>query len=532
MHTEDAPIKRQLDKVVTAAQPTESRPAAREARIAHAPSVGRSFLSDVATLVGGTAVAQALALAIAPIVARLYAPDAFGTATLFASLVSIVGVVACLRYELAIMLPESEEEAVNLLAVSAVSAIGTAAISAFVILFAGEWLVRLFNAQGLRPYLWLVPVAVLLQGILLALKCWSTRGKHFGRVSAAGVLQSGGTNAGQLALGAAGQAHAGALIGSRVFGAALAAVVLGAQSWRNDRDLGRRRPSRLGMLAGARLHRKFPLFDTWASLLNTASATLPAFLLAAFFSMTVVGHYGLGMRAVYFPMTLVGAGIAQVFFQRSAEARTRGELAPTVRNVFEFLVSAAIVPLLVLTIAGRDLFSVVFGGRWAEAGSYAQILSPWMFALFTSSPMSILLRVLERQQTALYLNCIIFASRLVSMVVGGYLHSVGMALALWSASGVLIYGWYTLFILELAGVDRRWALSVLSRQALYATPALAALVALRVLGVSPAVVTAACGLIVVTYEVAFLAKSREVAELLQRLRERRRAPGGPDVTGG
>ncbi len=77
-----------------------------------------SFASDVLKLVSGTAFAQGLTICASPFLTRLYGPEAFGTLALFVSITSIIGAIACLRYELAIMLPESDEEAANLLGVS------------------------------------------------------------------------------------------------------------------------------------------------------------------------------------------------------------------------------------------------------------------------------------------------------------------------------------------------------------------------------------------------------------------------------
>ena len=75
-----------------------------------------SFASDVLKLAGGTAIAQILSILASPIITRMYGPEAFGLSALFASITGIVAVVACLRYELAIMLPEKDEDAANLLA--------------------------------------------------------------------------------------------------------------------------------------------------------------------------------------------------------------------------------------------------------------------------------------------------------------------------------------------------------------------------------------------------------------------------------
>ena len=76
------------------------------------------FAANVSKLIFGSIFAQGIGVLIAPIVARLFAPEAFGVAALFASITSIIGVLACLRYELSIVLPKTDEEAANLLGLS------------------------------------------------------------------------------------------------------------------------------------------------------------------------------------------------------------------------------------------------------------------------------------------------------------------------------------------------------------------------------------------------------------------------------
>ena len=68
------------------------------------------FVSNVLKLTSGSIVAQGLGILVAPILTRLFVPEAFGVAALFASITSIIGVVACLRYELSIMLPKTNKE--------------------------------------------------------------------------------------------------------------------------------------------------------------------------------------------------------------------------------------------------------------------------------------------------------------------------------------------------------------------------------------------------------------------------------------
>jgi len=63
------------------------------------------FAKDVLKLASGTVLAQIISILSAPLLTRLFGPEAFGLAALFGSVSGIIGVVACLRYELSIMLP-------------------------------------------------------------------------------------------------------------------------------------------------------------------------------------------------------------------------------------------------------------------------------------------------------------------------------------------------------------------------------------------------------------------------------------------
>lgn len=74
------------------------------------------FNRNVVTLLTGTTVAQAIPVMISPILTRIYTPEDFGVLALFIAITSIFGSIANARYELAIVLPEKDEDAVNIVA--------------------------------------------------------------------------------------------------------------------------------------------------------------------------------------------------------------------------------------------------------------------------------------------------------------------------------------------------------------------------------------------------------------------------------
>ncbi|MDD3828333.1 MAG: oligosaccharide flippase family protein [Anaerolineae bacterium] len=425
-----------------------------------------SFVGDALKLLSGSVFAQVLSLAASPLLARLYGPEAFGLSALFTSITGLVAVVVCLRYELAIMLPESDEEAANLFAGSLAIAFLMTLSTVPLVWLGRPFIVRLLNAPELAPYFWLVPIVTFFGGIAMghpALNYWSSRSRRFGRLSRTRVISSTVTTATEIGAGFAGYVTGGSLIGARVAGSIISTSVLAIQTFRDDGRLLLRSVRWRSVLAGLKQHYKFPLYTTWSSLLNTVSSQLPAFLLSAFFSSAVVGYYALGYRLLGLPMSLFGGSVSQVFFQRAAEARVQGRLAVLVEGAFRRLVMFGTFPILLLTIIGRDLFVVVFGERWAEAGVYTQILSTWVFFQLMSGPLSTLFSVLQRQEMGLRVNLLLIITRFLALGIGGLLGNARLALALFSASGILGYGWMCIWILKASQVPRAQVLQVLSR---------------------------------------------------------------------
>lgn len=74
------------------------------------------FLRNVLTLMTGTTIAQAIPIANTPILTRLYTLADFGLLALFVAVTSILGSIANGRYEMAIMLPKKDEDAINIAA--------------------------------------------------------------------------------------------------------------------------------------------------------------------------------------------------------------------------------------------------------------------------------------------------------------------------------------------------------------------------------------------------------------------------------
>ena len=432
-----------------------------------------TFAGNVLKLVTGSVVAQGVGVLIAPIIARLFAPEAFGVAALFTSITGIITVVACLRYELSIMLPKTDEEAVNLLGVSLFFVLIITCISVLIIFFADDVIVNLLNSPELKRYLWLIPVSVFVSGTFLALNYWNSRTKNFSRLSVARVISSVVAQTTKLSAGFTGFVSGGVLIVTNILGQIVSTFVLGVQIWRDNQQLFKENIKWKKIIAGMKRHKKFPIYGTWSALLNTTSQQLPTLLLSFYFSPKIVGFYALGQAVLSMPMVLVGGAVSQVFFQKASEAHNHmGNLSKVVEEVFKRLVSLGIFPILLLTLIGKDIFIIAFGARWAEAGVYIQILGLWIFFQFISSPISTLFAVLEKQSYGLFFNGVLLGTRVASLVIGGMTGDVRVTLCLLSGTGVACYGFLCFWLISKAGLSVIRVLYHIVKYSIYSSPLL------------------------------------------------------------
>ena len=413
------------------------------------------FSRDVLTLVTGTTISQIITILAAPLITRLYGPEAFGLLAIFTSITSIIGVIVCLRYELAIMLPRSDEEAADVFGLCILIVFLVSVLSVPVIFLFHQSIEMLLKSSSLGEYIWLVPPSVFLGGIFLALNYWNTRTRQFHRLAVSQVTRSVSSTGAQLGFGFYGFATGGVLIGASVLGQLVSTVVLGVQIVRDHAPFFRKSITVKGMIAVLRRYSNFPRYDIWSALLNTVAMILPVFILTAYFSPTIVGYYALGLMVLQFPLSFIEGAIAQVFYQKAAEAKNIGQqkLKEIVGATIRPLIFAAFIPVVLFMLIGPELFSVIFGAQWSESGTYVRFLSLWIGICFVSSPIGTLFSIFQKQQFTLIFNVIQLISRVGALMAGAMFGNALLAIILFSVVGFITNSAAYFYLLRLSGIS-------------------------------------------------------------------------------
>ena len=109
------------------------------------------------TVAGGTFFSQIIPLAILPILTRLYSPEEFGTLALYIAFFSILSVVVTGRYEMAIMLPKKEKDAISLFQISFLFSFIFSIFFLLVILFNSESIISFLKINSSVAWLYFLP---------------------------------------------------------------------------------------------------------------------------------------------------------------------------------------------------------------------------------------------------------------------------------------------------------------------------------------------------------------------------------------
>jgi O-antigen/teichoic acid export membrane protein len=367
---------------------------------------------NVLKLAGGTAGSYVIAVAVAPILTRLYGPQSFGILAAFSSILNLLNVVSSLRYELAIVVPKDDEEAIALVWLCFVLVAITTALSALGVILLGDQLAVFLKRSTLKPLLWLLPVGVLLSGIYQPLSQWAIRHKKFGLLAQTKFRQS-------------------------IFGLALniaaaplgpVGLVLGQIVSQSAGFLGILRQSSATLLQGEGIvnlavlvrtmhsYSQFGLYSSSAGVVNIVSSQVPILLFAASFGAESLGQLDLALKILLFPAGLVGNSVSQVFLARAAESYHQGTLSSLAKKYCRQLFLCGLVIATILILVITPLMPIMFGNNWLQAAKIIPLLVPLFLGSISVSAISPAFLVCKKNKEEFFAQVMQAVLRIVPLI--------------------------------------------------------------------------------------------------------------------
>lgn len=408
-----------------------------------------SFLKSVAVLVSGTALGHGITAAALPVLSRLYTPADFSLLAVFAGLVSIISVAACLRFDIAVSIPETDDEALTVVALAILSATILTLISVVIVTLAPELISRATNQDQLSNYLWLLPIGIFFAGTYSTLQSWFIRQKRFPLIARTRITQSASAAGTQLGLGAMGIAPFGLLFGN-ILNTGSACIGLGTKllrSTENRAKLSNLKYPDLRQAFGK--YDRFPKFSTSEALFNSAALQVPMIMIAAMAVGPEAGYLAFAMSVMQAPMALFGTAVGQVFISQAPHEDRNGNLAKFTTHIFEKLLKTGVGPLIAGGILAPVVFPTIFGKQWQPSGTLIAWMTPWFVMQFLSTPISMALHVAGRQGAAMALQGFGLALRVAAIWLA---YTAGQSLGMaFSVANFLFYFIYLILILRVVG---------------------------------------------------------------------------------
>lgn len=408
------------------------------------------FFKAVSVLVGGTAFAQGIAILALPILTRLYTPEEFSLYAIYASLLLTLSTASCLRFEIAIPIPEDDSEAIHLVLLAVLSNLVISLLIGLIIWVFYPEIILLLKQPNFTSLIWLVPVGVFFAGLYNTFQYWATRKKQFPIIAKSRMVQSISGVSVQLVMGIMGGAALGLTVGQIVkFSAGIWQLVV---NFLHDANRIIRITTFHQLKQVFKKNNQFPKYSALEALANSAAIQLPIIIIAAFSLDTEAGFLMLAMQIMAIPLSFIGGAIAQVYLAHAPEKHSTGKLREYTHQCIFQLIKIGAIPLFIICFLAPRLVPIVFGSAWGRTGEMMLWMFPWIIVQFIVSPISFVLHILGYQKIALLLQVFGLIIRVLGLWICGF-YLVDYMFLYYVLSGFVFYLIYLFVVIFLINKD-------------------------------------------------------------------------------
>ena len=315
-------------------------------------------------------------------ISRLYGPENFSVLVLYSNLLIWLGPIACLKYDVAVVVSEDASEAANLVVLSVF-------ISTIIALFA--FAVAVLNGyfgflddltHNMLIWVILAPTGILLTGASASLRSYLHYYKEYFNFSTTPIIFS--TVYGLLAIILYNIWPDGTtLILSQVIATlSVCAYILHRL---HSKDYLREKIKISNILTVGRKNIAYPMFSAPASLVDGMSQAMPVYFIALIFNSLTIASYGLVLKIVIVPMRFLLSSVSTLMLKIIHDEIANSNAVKIFWHVSLGLLTLITAVSLILMNWASTIIILFFGNDWKQAGL---IIETMCFALLFSAAIS------------------------------------------------------------------------------------------------------------------------------------------------
>jgi O-antigen/teichoic acid export membrane protein len=396
------------------------------------------FWGNVASVLTGTAIAQAIPLIGSLVIARQYIPGEFGVFAMWLGVVFVLAVILTGRFETSLAI-ESDGEPRRLAVFATFVTILLTSLTCLGLLVA-LYVFGLFDAAPWTDNLPLaMAMAVLPAAIVVAFfetwQSWAAAEGEYRKLSILRITQTLSIVSLQILAGTIFPTAASLAI-SHSLGILISLVIaykiLPVGIFPDD-------PVAV-VLKFWKRHSRFPCLSLPADVISTAAGQLPIIIVASKFGSEIAGLLAMTIKVLGAPIGLLGRAVLDVFKRHASSSfRERGECKREYIKTFTVLLVASAVFCILMLLLSESLFAFAFGERWRLSGTIAIWLLPLFALRFVASPLSYMVYIVGKQHIDLFWQLALLCVTIVSLSLP---HSYSEALQLYGVGCSVLYAVY------------------------------------------------------------------------------------------
>ena len=341
------------------------------------------YIKDVLFQGTGNSFAQLISILILPLLSRIYTPEDFGLFSLFTQITAFFGIIITFRLEYFLLLNKSSNEISSYLnKIFKISFVLTI-VYTIILFFFNHKLIFFSIDLSNTVYFILCPLAALFFSYSILFQQLVQKKEDFKISGFSEVINK--MFYGSTALLGFFYKNVIFLIMASIIGPFSKAIFLVKKS--NFNILKKSfSPLTIGIVKKDIIKNSIS-FST-SSFIQFFIGILPILYITKTFSITTLGHFSLVISCLYLPTSLLGSALGQVYFQRSSSLfQEKKSFWKIWIKTFKTVVYIGIPAYSIVYLLSPELFPIVFGDEWVDAGTYARTFSIASFFTFISTPM-------------------------------------------------------------------------------------------------------------------------------------------------
>lgn len=370
------------------------------------------FIGDSFLMILSSGIAQVILIITTPIITRLYSPTEFGEFTIFSNIAMILIPIINARYDLLIVNTKNDRSA-NIL--SQISFL----ISLLILLI----LIPIFAISAwLYPNFILDFIFIIIMLFLVSLTNIFTnylnKERKYKVLSLINVFRAGSMALLQIIFGLLALGSLGLIIGFSL--SYIAGITLGYKTFKKHFNIVRDKEETKALF----LENKNQLvYSTPSILLNSLSFSVVVFFIGILYTNTEVGIYGMAIRVLGIPVTIISLGLSKIFMQQANDYYIEhGSFRNLLLKFSSILVIVSIILYMPLYLFSEELVNILLGHSWVDAITVIKIVIPLFVIRLIVSTVSLSVIVLQKQQLELTLQALFLIGTTVTFVISKMLN--------------------------------------------------------------------------------------------------------------